>query len=66
MPFMGWFFFFLTDFINILGLFSAEPSCGVGVRMMKELDVDSEGSRGLNVSTEDSAVRLFQTVRLSL
>lgn len=62
MPFMVG---FLTRFTSPLGLLSPEPSCREGVRVKKKLNVGSGGSRDLQRSAEDPAVRVFQTARLT-
>lgn len=55
---------FLTQFTSPLSLLSPEPSCR-GVRIKKKLTVGSGGSRDLQRSAEDPAVRVFQTVHLT-
>lgn len=56
---------FLTQFTSPLGLFSPEPFCRGGVRVKKKLNVVPGGSRDLQRSAEDPAVRVFQTGRLT-
>lgn len=62
MPFMVC---FLTRFTSPLGLLSPEPSCREGMRIKKKLTVGSGGSRDLQRSAEDPAVRVFQTMHLT-